>query len=117
MWDECNCAVVWAFFGDAFLWDWNKIKVKKENSFHKSIKKTLRNEYDKRSLKLILQKLQILLKEIKDLNHSKNIQDYGSEKIKLVKWQCSSNWSINKMQFPSEYQLEFFIEIYDSKFT
>ena len=21
MWDECNCAVVWAFF----LWDWNKI--------------------------------------------------------------------------------------------
>ena len=24
MWDECNCAVVWAFFGIAFLWDWNK---------------------------------------------------------------------------------------------
>ena len=23
MWDECNCAVVWAFFGIAFLWDWN----------------------------------------------------------------------------------------------
>ena len=22
MWDECNCAVVWAFFGIAFLWDW-----------------------------------------------------------------------------------------------
>ena len=22
-WDECNCAVVWAFFGIAFLWDWN----------------------------------------------------------------------------------------------
>ena len=22
MWDECNCAVVWAFFGVAFLWDW-----------------------------------------------------------------------------------------------
>ena len=22
--DECNCAVVWAFFGIAFLWDWNK---------------------------------------------------------------------------------------------
>ena len=21
MWDECNCAVVWAFFGIAFLWD------------------------------------------------------------------------------------------------
>ena len=20
MWDECNCAVVWAFFGIAFLW-------------------------------------------------------------------------------------------------
>ena len=23
MWEECNCAVVWAFFGIAFLWDWN----------------------------------------------------------------------------------------------
>ena len=23
VWDECNCAVVWAFFGIAFLWDWN----------------------------------------------------------------------------------------------
>ena len=21
VWDECNCAVVWAFFGIAFLWD------------------------------------------------------------------------------------------------
>ena len=24
MWDECNCAVVWIFFGTAFLWDWNE---------------------------------------------------------------------------------------------
>ena len=24
MWDECNCAVVWAFFGIAFLKDWNE---------------------------------------------------------------------------------------------
>ena len=24
MWDECKCAVVWAFFGIAFLWDWNE---------------------------------------------------------------------------------------------
>ena len=24
MWDECNCAVVWAFFGIAFLWDCNE---------------------------------------------------------------------------------------------
>ena len=24
MWHECNCAVVWAFFGIAFLWDWNE---------------------------------------------------------------------------------------------
>ena len=24
MWDECNCAVVWIFFGIAFLWDWNE---------------------------------------------------------------------------------------------
>ena len=23
-WDECNCAVVWAFFGIAILWDWNE---------------------------------------------------------------------------------------------
>ena len=23
MWDEFSCAVVWAFFGIAFLWDWN----------------------------------------------------------------------------------------------
>ena len=22
-WNECNCAVVWTFFGIAFLWDWN----------------------------------------------------------------------------------------------
>ena len=24
MWDECNSAVVWAFFGIAFLWNWNE---------------------------------------------------------------------------------------------
>ena len=24
VWDECNCAVVWVFFGIAFLWDWNE---------------------------------------------------------------------------------------------
>ena len=24
MWEECNCAVVWAFLGIAFLWDWNE---------------------------------------------------------------------------------------------
>ena len=23
VWDECSCAVVWTFFGIAFLWDWN----------------------------------------------------------------------------------------------
>jgi len=23
MWNECNCMVVWIFFGSAFLWDWN----------------------------------------------------------------------------------------------
>ena len=23
-WDECNCAVVWAFFGISFLWDWSE---------------------------------------------------------------------------------------------
>ena len=24
MWDECNCEVVWTFFGIASLWDWNE---------------------------------------------------------------------------------------------
>ena len=24
VWDECKCVVVWAFFGIAFLWDWNE---------------------------------------------------------------------------------------------
>ena len=24
VWDEFNCVVVWAFFGIAFLWDWNE---------------------------------------------------------------------------------------------
>ena len=24
MWHECNCVLVWTFFGIAFLWDWNK---------------------------------------------------------------------------------------------
>ena len=24
VWDECNCAVDWIFFGIAFLWDWNE---------------------------------------------------------------------------------------------
>ena len=24
MWDECNCTVVWTFFGITFFWDWNE---------------------------------------------------------------------------------------------
>ena len=24
MWNECNCAVVWTFFGIAFLWNWEE---------------------------------------------------------------------------------------------
>ena len=24
VWHECSCLVVWAFFGIAFLWDWNE---------------------------------------------------------------------------------------------
>ena len=24
VWDECSCAIVWAFYGIAFLWDWNE---------------------------------------------------------------------------------------------
>ena len=27
VWDECNCAVVWAFFGTAFLWDWSNRQI------------------------------------------------------------------------------------------
>ena len=27
VWDECNCAVVWAFVGTALLWDWNEIRL------------------------------------------------------------------------------------------
>ena len=52
--------------------------------------KTLRNEYDKKS-KTCTPKLQTLLKEIKDLNHSKNKQDHGSEKKNVDKMQCLSN--------------------------
>ena len=28
MWDDCNCAIVWTFFGIAFLWDWNEKEIK-----------------------------------------------------------------------------------------
>ena len=31
MWDECNCVVVWAFFGIAFLWDWNELNTREIN--------------------------------------------------------------------------------------
>ena len=24
VWDECNCAVIWTFFGIVFLWDWSE---------------------------------------------------------------------------------------------
>ena len=24
MWDECDCVVVWTFFGISFFWDWNE---------------------------------------------------------------------------------------------
>ena len=24
VWDECNCAIIWAFFGNALLWNWNE---------------------------------------------------------------------------------------------
>ena len=24
MWNECNCTVIWTFFGMAFLWNWNE---------------------------------------------------------------------------------------------
>ena len=27
MWNECNCVVVWTFFGIAFLWDWTKTDI------------------------------------------------------------------------------------------
>ena len=25
LWNECNCAVVWPFFGIAFLWNWDEV--------------------------------------------------------------------------------------------
>ena len=31
-WDMCNCAVVWTFFGTAFLWDWNENWRRLQNS-------------------------------------------------------------------------------------
>ena len=43
MWDERSCAVVWAFFGIAFLWDWNenwpfpvtkKVNAKEYSNYH-----------------------------------------------------------------------------------
>ena len=37
MWDECNCAVVWTFFGTAFLWDWNENWPFPDNSNNKDI--------------------------------------------------------------------------------
>ena len=24
VWNECNCVVIWSFFGITFLWDWNE---------------------------------------------------------------------------------------------
>ena len=24
VWNECNCVIIWTFFGIAFLWDWNE---------------------------------------------------------------------------------------------
>ena len=42
VWDECNCAVVWAFFGIAFLWNCNEnwpfpvLLVKANNRLDKS---------------------------------------------------------------------------------
>ena len=24
VWDECNCAVIWTFFGSTLLWDWDE---------------------------------------------------------------------------------------------
>ena len=32
VWDECNCALIWTFFGIAFLWDWNKIDLFQSNA-------------------------------------------------------------------------------------
>ena len=35
VWDKCNCAVVWAFFGTAPLWDWNTFSSPVANQFSK----------------------------------------------------------------------------------
>ena len=57
VWDECSCAVVWAFFGLAFLWNWN------ENwpfSVLKSLLMTVKEESEKVGLKLNIQKMKIM---------------------------------------------------------
>ena len=44
MWDDCNCAVVWAFFGIAFLWNWNlQIAVKRREAKSKGEKERYRH--------------------------------------------------------------------------
>ena len=37
VWDECNCAVVWAFFGITFLWDWNEDGKNTQKNYTKKI--------------------------------------------------------------------------------
>ena len=42
VWHECNCVVVWAFFGIALLWDWNENWPFTEELY----KKYLHNQYN-----------------------------------------------------------------------
>ena len=54
MWSECNCPVVWTFFGIAFLWEWRS---------NQSIRKEINPEYTLEvwMLKLKLQYLDHLM--------------------------------------------------------
>ena len=87
VWDECNCVVVWAFFGIAFLRDWNEnacleeaqagIKIARRNIINlryaddttlmaeseeelKSLLMKVKEESEKVGLKLNIQKTKIM---------------------------------------------------------
>ena len=74
VWDECNCLVVWAFFGIAFLWDWNEnwpfpvlwplscfhSPVAESEEELKTLLMKVKEESEKVGLKLNIQKMKIM---------------------------------------------------------
>ena len=45
VWDECNCTVVWTFFGTAFLWDWNENWTFSRKTLRKQYKSARSNKH------------------------------------------------------------------------